>query len=249
MKKLLVIFCAFSFALFGQTKKEETAWIGTQNRIENPGAESNSDGYPNKWNSDYYNRGEESNWVSNYGAMSHEWNHGDKMLGLPKNPGNNYFRLTVTRNDEQRKINLRQNILLDDVQSILKIDTVMASFKVSIGSVYYNPANCSFAEVKVLFKSANGKTLDSIYVRKTPAEFRDLDAGTPEAEERGFSVMHEFKTFENGMRVPVEATNAEVRVYCEFPCNKSVNEEDDASDSENANTFFFDNFFLGFYRK
>lgn len=249
MKALLGILCVYSFTLIGQTKKDDTVWIGNLNRIENPGAELNSDGYPEKWSSNYYNKGEESNWVSSYGAMSHEWNHGDKMLGLPKNSGNNYFRLTVTRNDEQRKINLHQTIRLDDVQSILKTDTVMASFKVSIGSVYYNPKNCSFADVKVLFKNANGKRLDSIYVRNTPADFRDLDAGTPEAEERGFSVMHEFKTFENGIRIPVEATIGEVIVYCEFPCNKSLNKEDDVSESENANTFFFDNFFLGFYKK
>lgn len=85
-KVLFLILIGISITYLGQYQKDNPIWIGKSNRITNPGAESN--------------------WVSPHGVTSHEWNHDDKKLGLPTNPGNNYFRLTVNKYEETRKINL-----------------------------------------------------------------------------------------------------------------------------------------------
>jgi len=78
-------------------------WIGKTNWILNPGAEANSDQRPLQWITDFPDN-KENDWVSDYGRMSHEWNHGS-LKGLPSNPGNNYFRLTVNNEPKDRKIN------------------------------------------------------------------------------------------------------------------------------------------------
>ena len=249
MKTHLTLFTFFSaFCLFGQVKSNQIAWIGKSNRILNPGAEANSDGAPLLWKSDF-TVGGESNWVSDYGRMSHEWNHGEKKLGLPVNPGNNYFRLTVSKHEETRKLNLFQSISLSDLQNMPQQDTVMADFQFWSGVTYPTKTNCAFAEVKVLFKDASGKTIDSIYVKRIPGEFRDLDAGTPEAEERGFNVMHEMQFTQKTHQVPREAQTALVHLQCSFPCAKFIGEEEDETEGELSNTFFFDNLSLGFYKK
>ncbi|MEY4141459.1 MAG: hypothetical protein RL110_830, partial [Bacteroidota bacterium] len=76
---LLSVCSSLCFLL--QAQSQQIAWIGKSNRILNPGAEANSDGAPLQWKSDF-TVGGESNWVSDYGRMSHEWNHGEKKLGL-----------------------------------------------------------------------------------------------------------------------------------------------------------------------
>jgi hypothetical protein len=234
--------------MVGQTKQENPSWIGKSNRILNPGAESNNDGAPLNWKSDF-SLGAESNWVSEYGVTSHEWNHGAKKLGLPNNPGNNYFRLTVNKNEETRKLNIFQSISLGDAQIALQKDTVMADFQFWSGITYPNKTNCALAEVKVFFKDVGGKTLDSIYVKRVPSEFRDLDEGTPEAEERGFNVMHEMVLTKKTHQVPRETQTALLHIQCEFPCAKFIDEEEDETEGELSNTFFFDNLSLGFYKK
>jgi len=249
MKTHLTLFTFFSaFCLLGQVNSNQIAWIGKSNRILNPGAEANSDGAPLLWKSDF-TVGGESNWVSDYGRMSHEWNHGEKKLGLPVNPGNNYFRLTVSKHEETRKLNLFQSISLSDLQNMPQQDTVMADFQFWTGVTYPTKTNCAFAEVKVLFKDASGKSLDSIYVKRIPGEFRDLDAGTPEAEERGFNVMHEMLLTKKTHQVPRQAQTALVHLQCSFPCAKFIGEEEDETEGELSNTFFFDNLSLGFYKK
>ena len=243
---LLSVCSSLCFLL--QAQSQQIAWIGKSNRILNPGAEANSDGAPLLWKSDF-TVGGESNWVSDYGRMSHEWNHGEKKLGLPVNPGNNYFRLTVSKHEETRKLNLFQSISLSDLQNMPQQDTVMADFQFWSGVTYPTKTNCAFAEVKVLFKDASGKTLDSIYVKRIPGEFRDLDAGTPEAEERGFNVMHEMLLTKKTHQVPRQAQTALVHLQCSFPCAKFIGEEEDETEGELSNTFFFDNLSLGFYKK
>ena len=243
---LLSVCSSLCFLL--QAQSQQIAWIGKSNRILNPGAEANSDGAPLLWKSDF-TVGGESNWVSDYGRMSHEWNHGEKKLGLPLNPGNNYFRLTVSKHEETRKLNLFQSISLSDLQNMPQQDTVMADFQFWSGVTYPTKTNCAFAEVKVLFKDASGKTLDSIYVKRIPGEFRDLDAGTPEAEERGFNVMHEMLLTKKTHQVPRQAQTALVHLQCSFPCAKFIGEEEDETEGELSNTFFFDNLSLGFYKK
>ena len=241
---LLSVCSSLCFLL--QAQSQQIAWIGKSNRILNPGAEANSDGAPLLWKSDF-TVGGESNWVSDYGRMSHEWNHGEKKLGLPVNPGNNYFRLTVSKHEEWRKLNLFQSISLSDLQNMPQQDTVMADFQFWSGVTYPTKTNCAFAEVKVLFKDASGKTLDSIYVKRIPGEFRDLDAGTPEAEERGFTVMHEMLLTKKTHQVPRQAQTALVHLQCSFPCAKFIGEEEDETEGELSNTFFFDNLSLGFF--
>ena len=241
---LLSVCSSLCFLL--QAQSQQIAWIGKSNRILNPGAEANSDGAPLLWKSDF-TVGGESNWVSDYGRMSHEWNHGEKKLGLPLNPGNNYFRLTVSKHEETRKLNLFQSISLSDLQNMPQQDTVMADFQFWSGVTYPTKTNCAFAEVKVLFKDASGKTLDSIYVKRIPGEFRDLDAGTPEAEERGFNVMHEMLLTKKTHQVPRQAQTALVHLQCSFPCAKFIGEEEDETEGELSNTFFFDNLSLGFF--
>ena len=241
---LLSVCSSLCFLL--QAQSQQIAWIGKSNRILNPGAEANSDGAPLLWKSDF-TVGGESNWVSDYGRMSHEWNHGEKKLGLPVNPGNNYFRLTVSKHEETRKLNLFQSISLSDLQNMPQQDTVMADFQFWSGVTYPTKTNCAFAEVKVLFKDASGKTLDSIYVKRIPGEFRDLDAGTPEAEERGFNVMHEMLLTKKTHQVPRQAQTALVHLQCSFPCAKFIGEEEDETEGELSNTFFFDNLSLGFF--
>ena len=243
---LLSVCSSLCFLL--QAQSQQIAWIGKSNSILNPGAEANSDGTPLQWKSDF-TMGAESNWVSDYGRTSHEWNHGEKKLGLPTNPGNNYFRLTVNKYEETRKLNLFQSISLSDLQNALQNDTVIAQFQFWSGVTYPTKTNCAFAEVKVLFKDASGKTLDSIYVKRIPGEFRDLDAGTPEAEERGFNVMHEMLLTKKTHQVPREAQSALVHLQCSFPCAKFIGEEEDETEGELSNTFFFDNLSLGFYKK
>ena len=241
---LLSVCSSLCFLL--QAQSQQIAWIGKSNRILNPGAEANSDGAPLLWKSDF-TVGGESNWVSDYGRMSHEWNHGEKKLGLPLNPGNNYFRLTVSKHEETRKLNLFQSISLSDLQNMPQQDTVMADFQFWSGVTYPTKTNCAFAEVKVLFKDASGKTIDSIYVKRIPGEFRDLDAGTPEAEERGFNVMHEMLLTKKTHQVPRQAQTALVHLQCSFPCAKFIGEEEDETEGELSNTFFFDNLSLGFF--
>lgn len=247
MKKTMLIF-AFSipFLAISQVKSPTIKWIGKSNRITNHGAEANSGGIPLQWKSDY-TWGAESNWVSPYGVTSHEWNHGNKKLGIPTNAGNNYFRLTVNKYEETRKLNLYQSISLSDLQNALQSDTVFADFQFWSGVAYPTKSNCAYAEVKVLFKDASNKTLDSIYVKRVPGEFRDLDAGTPEAEERGFNVMHELLLTKKTHQVPRGAHSAFVQLQCVFPCAKSKGEEEDETEGEYSNTFFFDNFSLGFF--
>jgi hypothetical protein len=237
-----------SMAMNFQAQKQELNWVGKSNRIVNPGAESNSYGAPLHWKTDYA-LGAESNWVSEYGVTSHEWNHGAVKAGLPTQPGANYFRLTVDPYNETRKLNIYQSIRIDDLHATLLEDTVMANFSCWIGSAYTTKTNCSFAEVKVIFKDGAGNPLDSIYIKKTPGEFKDLDAGTPEAEERGFNVMHEMKQFSFWHELPKNSKEALVFIYCEFPCNKFIEESEEEVEGEYANTFFFDNFSLGFYQK
>lgn len=248
MKNFLVLVLIIPFLGFTQVNDQNLQWIGKPNRIINPGAESNSAGAPINWKSNF-ELGAESNWVSEYGVTSHEWNHGSKKLGLPINPGNNYFRLTVSKYDDNRKINLYQNVNLDDLQSSLKLDSIFVNFQFWVGSNYNSPNNCSYTEIKVLFKDNFGKLLDSIYLKKLPKEFKDLDANTPESEERGFNVMHEMKLFTLTSIVPKESRVATINVHCEYPCDKFTNEEEEETESEKSNTFFFDNFQLGFYKK
>ncbi len=249
MHKLIFIylFCN-SMIIIGQTQKETSKWIGKSNRILNPGAELNSQGSPLHWKSNY-TLGAESNWVSEYGTTSHEWNHGDKKLGLPTNPGNNYFRLNVNKYDETRILNLFQYIPLDDILNALKTDTIIADFQAWIGVNYPNSSNCAFTEVKLVFINQDRKELDSIYIKKTPGEFRDLDAGTPEADERGFNVMHELQVSKISLEVPKDAKQAFVKIQCEFPCAKFIGEDQDETEGEFTNTFFFDNLSLGFHKK
>lgn len=247
MKALFsIITLCISFYYFSQVASSSITWIGKANRIQNPGAESNAEGAPLHWKSDY-TLGAESNWVSDYGRMSHEWNHGEKKLGLPTNPGSNYFRLTVSKHEETRKLNLFQSISLSDLQNVLQKDTVIAQFQFWSGVTYPTKTNCAFAEVKVLFKDTIGKTLDSIYVKRVPGEFRDLDAGTPEAEERGFNVMHEMLFSLKTHQVPKGSQMAIVHLECAFPCAKFIGEEEDETEGELSNTFFFDNLALGFF--
>ena len=88
-RHLTFLFFAIASTLFySQSAKNKIIWLGTQNRILNPGAEANAYGCPLHWKSDYA-IGAESNWVSEYGITSHEWNHGTQKLGLPAQPGNN----------------------------------------------------------------------------------------------------------------------------------------------------------------
>lgn len=245
-KLLLIVFVSISIVCIGQ--KENPIWLGKSNRILNPGAELNSEGAPLLWKTDF-SVGAESNWVSPYGVTSHEWNHGDKKLGLPTNPGNNYFRLTVNKYEETRKINLFQIVNIDDIQSTLARDTVIAVFQAWIGVNYPNSSNCAYTEIKVLFTNTEGKEIDSIYIKKTPGEFKDLDAGTPEAEERGFNVMHELLLSKISKEVPKGTKQMLVKIQCEFPCAKFKGEEQDETEAELSNIFFFDNFSLGFYKK
>lgn len=246
--KILFFTLLVSMQAFAQKNNPPIQWLGKPNRIANPGAESNSDGAPLHWKSNF-SLGAESNWVSAYGVTSHEWNHGEKKLGLPTNPGNNYFRLTVNKYDETRKLNVFQIINLDDIQNVLQADTVIADFQSWIGVAYPVPSNCAYTEVKVLFKDLSGKDLDSIYIKRTPGEFRDLDAGTPAAEERGFNVMHELLLSKATKQVPKGTKQALVKIHCEYPCAKFKGEEQDETEAELSNTFFFDNISLGFYRK
>lgn len=249
MKYLILNFLlAMPLFLGAQNEEKIIKWIGKPNRINNPGAEANVSSKPNFWQTDFPAAGE-SNWVSSYGTTSHEWNHGDKKLGIPPNAENNYFRLSVTRNEENRKINIYQKISLSDLQAYLQKDTVVAVFRFYVGSGYNTPKNCSFAEIRTIFYNQTGIAVDSFYMKRTPNEFRDLDAGTPEAEERGFNVMHELKMYAFSRMMRPDIVIAKVEAYCEFPCNKHIMEEDEESEGENANTFFFDNFMLGFYQK
>ena len=208
---IFFVFC-ISVATNFQAQKQELNWVGKSNRIVNPGAESNSSGAPLLWKTDYA-RGSESNWVSEYGVTSHEWNHGAIKAGLPTQPGANYFRLTVDKYNETRKLNIYQSIRIDDLHATLIVDTVMANFSCWIGSTYTTKTNCSFAEVKVIFKDGSGKPLDSIYIKKTPGEFKDLDAV--------------FVTLPNYLApiVTKDALKNKLHVFCEKPpakCSKDL---------------------------
>ena len=122
-KLLLIVFVSISIVCVGQ--KENPIWLGKSNRILNPGAELNSEGAPLLWKTDF-SVGAESNWVSPYGVTSHEWNHGEKKLGLPTNPGNNYFRLTVNKYEETRKINLFQIFLMAVILLLILVSVLVA---------------------------------------------------------------------------------------------------------------------------
>jgi hypothetical protein len=250
MKKIfsLWLLAGLPAMMIAQTKEKSPEWIGKVNRIANPGAEANSEGKPLAWQTDFATAGE-SNWVSPYGVTSHEWTHGEKKLGLPPNPGNNYFRLSVNRNQEMRILNIYQKIPLSDLQPVLAKDTVIATFRVDVASNYNTPKNCSFALIRVLFYDQAGSVIDSFQVKRILSEFRDLDAGTPDAVDRGFNVMHEFKPFTASGMLSPKVVYARVEARCEFPCSKHVKEDEEETEGELANTFFFDNFSLGFYRK
>lgn len=240
MRKLILIYAFYlPYIAIAQVKSPTIKWIGKSNRISNPGAESNDDLLPLLWKSDFQNW--EAHLISGYGVTSHEWNHGQKK-GIPANSGNNYFRLTVNEVEETRKFNLFQSISLSDLRNSLQNDTVFADFQFWSGVVYPNKSNCAFAEIKVIFKDMSDKSIDSIYVKRVPGEFRDLDAGTPEAEERGFNVMHEMLLTKKIHQVPKRAQSAVVHFQCEFPCGKV-----EESEEQDFNIFFFDNFSLGFY--
>lgn len=245
MRKLILI-CAFHlpYIAIAQVKSPTIKWIGKSNRISNPGAESNGDLLPLLWKSDFQNW--EAHLISGYGVTSHEWNHGQKK-GIPANSGNNYFRLTVNQVEETRKFNLFQSISLSDLRNSLQNDTVFADFQFWSGVNYPDKSDCAYAEVKVIFKDMSNKSLDSVYVKRVPGEFRDLDAGTQEAEERGFNVMHEMLLTKKTHQVPKEAHLAVVHMQCVFPCTKFKSEDDVETEGEFSNTFFFDNFSLGFF--
>lgn len=102
-----MIYCLFFVGLLLvltlSAQQKPIQWIGKTNWILNPGAEANSDQRPLQWITDFPDN-KENDWVSDYGRMSHEWNHGS-LKGLPSNPGNNYFRLTVNNEPKDRKIN------------------------------------------------------------------------------------------------------------------------------------------------
>lgn len=94
-----------------------------------------------------------------------------------------------------------------------------------------------------------GKAIDSMYLKKTPGEFKDVDARTLEVEERGFNVMHELLLSEISKEVPKGTKQMLVKIQCEFPCAKFKEENQDETESELSNIFFFDNISLGFYKK
>lgn len=245
MKLMFAIFLTISLPIFAQQSKS-IEWLIKPNWILNPGAESNDNSLPKNWKTDFPGGGE-SNWVSPYGVTSHEWNSGNRMLGLPPNAGNNYFRLNVNNESHLRRINLYQEFSIADLTSILLEDTVMATFSCQIASNEFTAENCSYSKVKVTYTDDQKSILDSIIFHRAPSQFRDLDANSAESTERGFSVMHEFQPINSSHQVPLKAKNVRVELYVEFPC--FVKTEEDESPLNYSNTFFFDNVSLGFYKK
>jgi hypothetical protein len=246
MKKFLFVVFFINVSVVLSQASKSPQWLIKSNWILNPGAEANDNSIPLKWKTDFKESGE-SNWVSAYGVTSHEWNSGGKMLGLPESAGNNYFRLTVNNHDGNRKINLYQEIALSEIQNYLTKDTVMASFSCQIASNSFLPENCSFSEVRLIYLDDSKQIVDSLIFRRVPSEFKDLDANSQETIDRGFSVMHEFKALSSNHQVNSKARNLRLEIYAEFPCY--VKNEDDETPFNYSNTFFFDNLFLGFYKK
>jgi len=62
-------------------------------------------------------------------------------------------------------------------------------------------------------------------------------------------VMHELLLSKATTQVPKGTKQALVKINCEYPCAKFKGEEQDETEAELSNTFFFDNISLGFYRK
>jgi hypothetical protein len=242
---ILLSFVIFFSNSFTQIK-ENVQWLGKSNRILNPGAEANDNAIPLYWKTDFPNNGE-TNWVSPYGVTSHEWNSGSKPLGLPSNAGMNYFRLTVNNHEGIRKVNLYQDVFLTDLKLPSVKDSVIAVFSCQVASNSYLAENCSFAKIRLYYSDEKENIVDSLSFHRVPAQFKDVDADSPESIERGFSVMHEFQTLKDTRILHSEAMKVRVELYCEFPCY--VKSEDDQGPEIYANTFFFDNITLGFFKK
>lgn len=241
-------FIAFFFIItnaFAQ-QKDKLIWIGSENRIQNPGAESNIDALPLFWKTDNKEIAD-NDFSSVYGVTSHEWNSGSKMLGLPKNCGNNYLRINVSNETSKNKVNLYQDIDLVDLKKSLSEDTIIAFFSAEIASNSYDPENCSFTELRLIVFYNNTKVTDTIKFKKVPAEFKDLDVTDPSSIERGFSVMHQFQKQQHSFIVKPQTIKIRMELYAEYPC-KPKHEEDD-NEFIGTNTFYFDNLSLGFYKQ
>jgi hypothetical protein len=244
MKLMFVVFFTVSLPIFAQ-QSNLIEWLIKPNWILNPGAEANADQKPLQWKTDFPNNSE-NDWVSDYGRMSHEWNHGS-LKGLPPNPGNNYFRLTVNNESADRKINIYQEFPLSDIAKVQNEDMVVAVFSGQIASHNVQKSNCTFSDIKLIFFDAQKKIIDSTIIHKVPTDFRNIDEESTSDEERGNSVLHEFQAFSQSKEVPKNAVKVRVELYCEFPC--FIKNEDEEGEGSVFNTFFFDNLVLGFYRK
>ncbi len=178
--------------------------------------------------------------------MSHEWNHG-LLKGLPTNPGNNYFRLSINNESRDRKVNIYQDFLLANISKDLAEDTILFVFSGQVASYYTQKENCTFTDIKLIFYNESNKVIDSSIIRKTPVDFRYIEEEGVDEADKGHSALHEFQSFSNSKEVPKTANKVRVELYCEFPC--FVKNAEDESEGSVFNTFFFDNLYLGFYRK
>lgn len=245
MRPLLLCILAQFTLVCANAQQKPIQWIGKTNWIVNPGAEANGDQKPLYWKTDFTTI-TENDWVADYGRMSHEWNHGS-LKGLPPNPGNNYFRLTVNNQATDRKINIYQEYALTEVEKILPLDTVMFVFSGQVAATYNLAANCTFTNIKLVFFDGANHPIDSIVIHKTPTDFKNLpEEGMDEDIKVELSVLHQFQAFNSSKEVPKAARKVRVELYCEFPC--FVKNEEDETEGSNFNTYFFDNLFLGFYK-
>jgi hypothetical protein len=241
MKWISLVFVTVTLPFFSQ----QTQWLVKNNWLLNPGAEANSDQKPQQWKTDFPGNSE-NDWVSDYGRMSHEWNHGS-LKGLPPSPGNNYFRFTVNNEPRDRKVNIYQEFSLTNISKDLAQDTVLFVFSGQVASHYTLKENCTYTAIKLLFYNEANEVIDSSIIRKTPADFRYIEEEGVDEADKGHSALHEFQPFRSSKEVPKTTHKVRIELYCEFPC--FVKNEEDESEGSVFNTFFFDNLYLGFYRK
>ncbi|MFM7770915.1 MAG: hypothetical protein ACKO8Q_10200 [Bacteroidota bacterium] len=246
MKTVLIgLFSLSTAVVFSQADLSKVTWVGKKNLIVNPGGESISGNFPSSWKTDFPDSGESDFW-STYGVTSHEWSSNEKIIGLPANAGNNYFRIMVNRTEEKRESNLYQIIKIDDLLIQANGAELTAVMSGNIAANYYSKGNCATVELKISFLNSDDVVLDSLIVKKKSQEFRDLDEKSELSIERGFSVMHEFIPVQESRVISKGTKKIKVEMYCLFPCNWSQESE---HEEDNFNVFFFDNLSLGVYKK
>ncbi len=232
----ILLLSIFAGSISAQTKKaisESDKLIGV-NLIKNPGAEKITE--TNKL-IDWETNNPDLNYVSYYGRMAGEWDHGcDRKCGLPENAGDCYFRATADVTPENTKKFIIQNIDFSKLKDTLKVKDINFAYSAQIAGFHCDDTlKCAFGYIKIEFLDSAKQSIKIYNVKKYTHEFHKIDES-----EGADSRMHKFENISLLGVIPKNAISAAVTLGSEQDCNY------DSGESCSDAYVFFDNIRLIF---